>query len=304
MTNQTVLAGVDFSPITTAVLRRARSLAGEGGTIRLVHVVDTTLVPNAALIDSNLIDECNAAMARDAADQLAVLARTLELAGLQVETRVLRGRPADGLLSVTDGVSYVVVGAHARGTVGRLFLGSVAEELARRSPAPVLVVRERAEGISAERILLAIDASEPFPEATLVASDLARLTGARVEAIAVIPLPEAKGSAETVAKLRQLRSQVVRMARFSVRELVSKAVGESIAVRVSIGTPATKILEYARPTDILVCATHGRGALGRLAFGSVATKLSRRAPCPVLFVRGPRAAAESRVAHVAVANVS
>ena len=53
------------------------------------------------------------------------------------------------------------------------------------------------------------------------------------------------------------------------------------------GDPAEQILEVARKLGVglIVMTTHGRGALGRWAFGSVADAVSRRAPVPVMIIR-------------------
>lgn len=294
MKKRPILVGVDFSPITAAVLRRARALAGDGGALRLVHVIDTTLVPNADFVDGALIAECNAALAEEARAQLEACARSRDLDGARVESRCLRGRAADVLLEQSAGCSHLVVGAHARGLLGRLLVGSVAEEAARSARVPVLVVRERAEGSAAGRVLLALDPSEPSGQAILAAHDLAARTGARLEVVAVVPWPEPQGEGRAADRLRELRSKVIRMARFYARELVIAAVGAAVPVRVALGDPARRILARARASDVLVCGSHGRGALARLAFGSVATKLSRQAPCPVLFVPGPAVGPRSR----------
>jgi len=59
--------------------------------------------------------------------------------------------------------------------------------------------------------------------------------------------------------------------------------------RLEEGDPAEKILHVAQevPCDLIVMGTHGRTGLGRLLMGSVAEKVLRRAPCPVLTVKTP-----------------
>ncbi|MEI6137516.1 MAG: universal stress protein, partial [Chloroflexota bacterium] len=51
--------------------------------------------------------------------------------------------------------------------------------------------------------------------------------------------------------------------------------------------PALSIVEYARAReiDLIVMGTHGRGALAHVMVGSVADRVVRLAPCPVLTVR-------------------
>ena len=60
------------------------------------------------------------------------------------------------------------------------------------------------------------------------------------------------------------------------------------------GDPATEILRLARDlrADLIVMGTHGRTGLRRLLMGSVAEKLVRRAPCPVLTLKTPFAEAD------------
>jgi universal stress protein A len=55
-----------------------------------------------------------------------------------------------------------------------------------------------------------------------------------------------------------------------------------------MGVPATEILQRAAEQpriDLIVMATHGRGGVARLVMGSVADKIIRGAPCPVLTMR-------------------
>ena len=61
------------------------------------------------------------------------------------------------------------------------------------------------------------------------------------------------------------------------------------AVTTRHGAPAVAIVEYATANhiDLIVVGTHGRGALGHLLMGSVAERVVRMAPCPVLAVRNP-----------------
>ena len=61
------------------------------------------------------------------------------------------------------------------------------------------------------------------------------------------------------------------------------------AVSVTHNTPAAAIVDYARDckADLIVVGTHGRGALGHVFLGSVAERVVRLAPCPVLTVHSP-----------------
>jgi nucleotide-binding universal stress UspA family protein len=68
---------------------------------------------------------------------------------------------------------------------------------------------------------------------------------------------------------------------------------KNIAAEIMVveGDPPTMILDVARRegADLIAMTTHGRTGLGLWAFGSVADKVMRHAPCPVLLVRSPAA---------------
>ncbi len=66
-------------------------------------------------------------------------------------------------------------------------------------------------------------------------------------------------------------------------------VGFPVVWKVLLGRPYPTILDYAAQEriDLIVIATHGRGALSHVLLGSVTEKVVRKAPCPVLTVRHP-----------------
>jgi nucleotide-binding universal stress UspA family protein len=63
----------------------------------------------------------------------------------------------------------------------------------------------------------------------------------------------------------------------------------SVVRGVRWGSPVEAIVAYAREQqiDLLVIATHGRTGLGHVILGSVAERIVREAPCPVLTLRSP-----------------
>ena len=67
-----------------------------------------------------------------------------------------------------------------------------------------------------------------------------------------------------------------------------------VAHRVVIGVPLQQILTAARDADSIVMATMGRSGLVHALLGSVAEKVVRHAPIPVLTVRAGRAGRRAR----------
>lgn len=72
-----------------------------------------------------------------------------------------------------------------------------------------------------------------------------------------------------------------------LRDLVPEAFRGTWEVEIAIGRPADTIVRLAqeRNADLIVMATHGRTGLGHMILGSVAEKVVRLAPCPVLTVK-------------------
>ncbi len=71
--------------------------------------------------------------------------------------------------------------------------------------------------------------------------------------------------------------------------LPSELSGRSVELRVEIGHPFEQILEVAKGerVDMIVMGTHGRTGLAHIMLGSVAERVVRMAPCPVLTVKAP-----------------
>ena len=84
---------------------------------------------------------------------------------------------------------------------------------------------------------------------------------------------------------------VIKNAKASMDRLVREKIGADLPVvqQVLIGRPFLEIIKYAKQQaiDLIVIGTHGRGGLTHMLMGSVAEKIVRKAPCPVLTVHHP-----------------
>ena len=80
-----------------------------------------------------------------------------------------------------------------------------------------------------------------------------------------------------------------------LRERLLKCVNEDTKSKISVeaiiiqGVPFAEIISTAkeRKIDLIVLGTHGRTGLSHALMGSVAEKVVRKAPCPVLTIRHP-----------------
>lgn len=144
-------------------------------------------------------------------------------------------------------------------------------------------------------ILFATDFSPPSRVAFEVASALARDYRARLIALHVVE-PAKIGYAEfnTYIGPEEDRGDAMRM----LQSLKAPAPTVTIEYRLLEGDPATVITETAAEigADLIIMGTHGRTGLARMMMGSVAEEVLRRAPCPVLTMRGLAAEPSEEVA--------
>jgi len=144
-----ILVPVDGSPTSNQGLDEAIKLARlTSAKVRLLHAVDLVsfaMAPEAGMAATPEL----LTLVREGAEHILDEARArVQTSGLQAETMLvdtLAGRVCD---LVTDeatrwGADLIVIGTHGRRGVGRLVLGSDAEQIARLAPVPVLLVRAK-----------------------------------------------------------------------------------------------------------------------------------------------------------------
>jgi len=159
-----------------------------------------------------------------------------------------------------------------------------------------------AEGVDVfQRILCATDFSETAEAAWEMACELARVHRAELALVHVFTdLPSyayAEVPGPAVQKVWEEQRQWVQQA---LEERAAAAAARGLAVRplLKTGTAAAAIADAAveHGVDLVVVGTHGRTGLNRLVIGSVAERVVRIAPCPVLTVKPPAARERARVA--------
>jgi len=145
-----------------------------------------------------------------------------------------------------------------------------------------------------KRILVATDFGEVAEVALDYGRALAAQFGATLHVLHVAQnLYLSTIGTETFAGLTpRLQQEVENAARKGLEELLidSDGSGPPTKARVLTGTsPALVIVGYAKDNsiDLIVIGTHGRGALAHIITGSVAERVVRLAPCPVLTVKHP-----------------
>jgi nucleotide-binding universal stress UspA family protein len=149
-----------------------------------------------------------------------------------------------------------------------------------------------------ETILIATDGSDSVRRAVAVALDLADRFDATVHALSIVDAGEVDSSPEAVSE--QLRTALSEQADAALTSIAAST-DQPVQTAVREGRPATEISNYAREVDADMVATGTRGRHGenRFLIGSVAERVVRTCPVPVLTVRQLEAAAENSEAEAA-----
>jgi nucleotide-binding universal stress UspA family protein len=190
-------------------------------------------------------------------------------------------------------------------------LGSIAEEVCRIAPCPVLVTHsdERAlvdgttRQLRLDRVLVAQDFSDDSELAVRYGVALATTLGGRVDLLHVLPRngPDQSDGQWSPDAAEQAYHRAAHLLRESVA--ADPTVDAAIAHAVRWGKPYAEILSYAheQAVDLVCMGAKGAGQGMWSLFGSNVDRVLRQAPCPLLIVRPlkPSGVAEREVTHSA-----
>lgn len=213
-----------------------------------------------------------------------------ELEYARVETKVIHDRMAAAaiLTETVDPGTVVSMATHGRSGIGEVLLGSVAEEVLRRSECPVLLAGPALERGSRQsehwfvegKLLVTIDGSEASEAVVPVAAEWSGLLGLDPWVVEVV----------VVAGGMMLERDQDESAGTAVRRVATALTHDAgtTAWEVLHGSDvAASILDCADrlPAALVAMGTHGRTGIARVALGSVAMHVVHRSPCPVLVMR-------------------
>lgn len=287
---QLILVAIDRATDLKRAIDVARAIAkARGGDVEVIHVV-----PHRAVHFDGRPD-----------------ARTREFHGDSVTTRiasVLRSGAEDGVhvRSVTlRGTPEHVIPAYSQLQQATLLVvqrdygssrfwrnGRVVNDLARRSPTPVLVLPNREtpgqNGPGLRRILAPVDFSVASAVAVRTAGALSHRHGGRVtlvHALRDVPRQMVFSGSEAWEVVRRLPAQLDAVASRVRRKAASVGVND-VDTQVATGDADRAILEIADRTDadLIVMGIAHRSWLDRVLFGSTLRRVLRRATVPILVV--------------------
>jgi nucleotide-binding universal stress UspA family protein len=299
-----VLVPTDFSAASKEAFAYARALAERfDASLHLVHAFEDPFATAAfaaemyAPLPANLRDT----MLRDIEQRLALQFPADDRARFKGTTEIVTGPTAKAIVEYSHslGSDLIVMGTHGRGGMAHLLLGSVAERVVRTAACPVLTVRET-PARAIRRILVPTDFSATADAALDYARLLAGRFGAALQLLHVLDDPfvtEGLAAEAYMTEAPVLRSALLRDAQDRLGHRVAPLPGVSeiegtprasrVDAEVLFGHGAKTIAEYAaeREADLIVMGTHGRTGVAHLLLGSVAERVVRHAPCPVLTVK-------------------
>jgi nucleotide-binding universal stress UspA family protein len=301
---RTILVPTDFSPGAQRALEYAAAFAAQvHARIVLMHVVEPLGSPDLEYFPLVIEPEKLVALAHQ---QLSALPEKHDFDQTLFTQPLVRTGIA--FYEITEAarekeVDLIILSAHEFTGLKHVWLGSTAERVVRHASCPVLVLGKTdrfgasrslsgsecsGDALRVRCIVAPVDFSDPSREALSFAGRIAQQFGASVHLLYVI---------ESLRKLRHAHalpgtfdtSTVREALKAKLAELANDQIEELVPVHhdVRTGKPVDEIMSLAADAaaDLIVIATHGRTGLKHVVLGSVAERVVREAPCPVLVVR-------------------
>ena len=277
---KTIVVPLDGSLLSESAIEPALELAKRTGAT--VHLVTCTWAGDPLMPRTD---------ARDYLDT-----RVEVLKPRKIESTMLSERePGEAIVTLARHLpdAIVCMTTHGRSGLGQALLGSVAEQVAREVDGPLLLLGPDAAGVlPLDRALVAIDDSAASLQVAHLAADWAREFGIELTLVEVID-PDDLERARTAT-----REPIVEDT--ALRQMASTIDDGTIAITWEVlhgDDPAESLLDFARrsPASLVFLGTHGRTGAARVFVGSVAMRVARHAPCPIVLLHPVGAGTSVRV---------
>lgn len=285
-----ILAATDFSTRSNRALRQAGLLAKAGDTqLAIVHVVDDDQPPQ-------IVEMERREAGRILAEQMKAMP---ELDGARCEAMVIVGDPFDGILRTAAAckADLIVMGQHRRQLLRDIVVGTTIERVIRAHSFPVLMVNNEAQQ-RYERILIAVDISEPSANAISVAKK-SELIGEIPPTLLHAFQPLTKGMMHRAGAARVAIEESVAKEREQTRTELAVFLAahgldlEQWPLRIEEGTAGAVLSRTVSEmrADLLVMGTRGRSRFLKVLIGSVTEQAMRSLDVDILAVPPARSIA-------------
>lgn len=257
---------------------------------RLVSAL--SLAPEDAI---GIVSIITGADAQAAACAVSAAAEVLPNGPTQIETILHSDHPTDEILKAAAELpaDLLVLGARGHSGLAALLLGSVADQVLRQAPCPVLLARPGSGTL--HRVMLGTDGSPGANRATECLARLPLPADCEVRLLTLLPVfdqitrehvsiaPPLAPEPMTLAALQQREAQHHLDA--AAGQLIES--GKRIVTEIRGADAAEGLLAAAREegTDLLAIGSHTQSRMERFFLGSVSETVAHHAPCSVLVVR-------------------
>lgn len=277
---------------------------GDGATAAFDRILDIAEAHDSTLHVLNVADTTHDSVTRIGGEVVDVLEgegeRIVEEAaghasdrGVDVVADVLQGRVPETIATYAEKyeIDLVVMPTSDRTGLERVVLGSVTENVIRRSTVPVLTLRSGDEEVEYpyREVLVPTDGSEGADAALERGVETVNAHGGTLHLLTVVDVGGLGVDAFSEEHEAELEEQA-RQTMADAAEVARRASVESIRETVERDVPVHEaILSYVdeHDVDLVVIGTHGRTGLERHLVGSVTEKTVRTVPVPVLTVPRP-----------------
>ena len=292
-----ILVPIDFSPLSIQAIETAKGLAQRfNAAIHLAHVHEfyspARFAPPMPPVIPYSTYTYDQETEKRAARDLTLLAKKHELP--PSAAHLLVGAPAfDEICRLARELpaDLIVMPTHGWTGLNHVFLGSTAERVVRHSPCPVFVARERTSSAACgiNKILVPVDYSKCSLAGLQYAIEFAKKVAARLIVLHVVDLgPQLMTDGYGVYDLSPYKEAAARASERQMRAFMRRVNFGSVSFETSAVAEFCPegIYRAAKKdkVDLVIMSTHGRTGLKHILIGSIAERVVRRAPCPVIVV--------------------
>ncbi len=278
-----ILWATDFSEEAEESLLYADAFAKTfKAKIVALHIVPdfaAALYDAAYVIKGELVQRVDA-IKKEAENKLKELSKEK---GISFEILVREGTASKKIIEVAENeqVDLIVLGRRGMSAVEKLFIGSVANQVLRTSPVPILITKKKTGTPQFKKIIVPTDFSEQEESERDFAWELAKGFGSELTLLHVLELHDYEFSPRVLEEL--MESLLKRLKQRKEREKVDFKVKEEVhrAINASVG-----IVEYAENHnfDMIVISTCVHSKLERFFLGSTTEKVISYTEIPIFAI--------------------
>lgn len=290
----------DFSAYSDNALHYAVALSKlVNGTVHCCHVVDQSAIQGGGAEsvygmqseDTSYIESVET----HAKEEINKVATVIRAKGGKADTHTMVGNPAKDVVKYAAEVNadLVVMATHGRTGFDHFLFGSTCEKVLRQSSVPVLAIKQdehefvnpEDESIAIEKVLCPIDLTGFSRQVLPYAAEICRQFGATLILVHVVDQWLDYTDFVTDSEM-EIRKSRIDHAEGELKKLADNLLPLTVETRVVTGVPHRELASIAKKenVDLITLTTHGRTRFVHAVLGSVAEKVLRLAPCPVLTV--------------------